>query len=414
MGYGEMRFLKQLDKAAEQDKFPLIRQWMDDSPREFFAELRAERPILETSVCTLVAGYNDVVNVLQNPSVFTVQLYQPKMGDYMLAQDDTPQHFREKAMMRSMLNRDDLPAIRQMVADDAAEALAAAGNQIEYVNDFCRLIPGKLVQKYFGLNGNDVRQLIDWSYHAQLDTFHNQPFNLRADSAAIHQQAQQSAQQMATYLTQLVQRRIPELQAGDTATDVVARLLRTQFDPAVGISMERLVLNIGGLLIGTIETTSQAVAQIVQYLLRHADAMDMARQCIDDTTAFDAVVWEALRFDPISPYLFRKTAGSYTLGRGTKYQTEIRDGTLVLPLTLSAMFDPLRYPDAESFNPQRSAEDGFQFGFGLHECLGKYVGMAMIPEMVRQTLRCPQLSASQGIDYQHGPFPERYLLNLTS
>ena len=133
MSFGETSFLEQYDNAAEDEKFSLVRAWMDDSTRLFFEELRRHRPILETPVCTLVALFEDVEEVLLHPSVFTVELYVPKMGDYMLAQDDTPLHFREKSIMRSLLNRDDLPNVRELIAKHSKETLDAAGSRIAFV-----------------------------------------------------------------------------------------------------------------------------------------------------------------------------------------------------------------------------------------------------------------------------------------
>jgi len=45
--------------------------------------------------------------------------------------------------------------------------------------------------------------------------------------------------------------------------------------------------------------------------------------------------------------------------------------------------------------------------------LGKYVGMVMIPEMIRQLFLRPNLEAKSRIDYRGGPFPERYELSWT-
>ncbi len=113
-----MSFLDQYDKAQADQKFPLVRGWMKNSPAEFFLELRETRPILVTPECTLLALHDDVVDALLQPSVFTVQLYESKMGTYLMAQDDTPVHFREKSIMQSLLNRDDLPRIRDFVGQD--------------------------------------------------------------------------------------------------------------------------------------------------------------------------------------------------------------------------------------------------------------------------------------------------------
>jgi len=82
----------------------------------------------------------------------------------------------------------------------------------------------------------------------------------------------------------------------------------------------------------------------------------------------------------------------------------------VLPATQSAMFDSYAYENPDQFIPNRNWYHHFNFGFGSHECLGKYIGMVMIPEMVRQVMLKGKLTAKGKIDYKLGPFPEEYRL----
>jgi cytochrome P450 len=198
--------------------------------------------------------------------------------------------------------------------------------------------------------------------------------------------------------------------------DIVARMLRTSFPHAVDFDIKRLGVNAGGLLIGAIETTSQAVAQTIQFLLERpellAKAVDAAKQ--DDPKAFDGMVWEALRFVPIAPYLFRKAASEYTVAKGTAHATTVSAGTIILPLTQSAMFDPTAFELPDEFIAERNWYHYFHFGFGSHDCLGKYVGMVLIPEMVRQVLLRSGIKAHGSIDYKSGPFPEQYDLSWGS
>ena len=132
-----------------------------------------------------------------------------------------------------------------------------------------------------------------------------------------------------------------------------------------------------------------------------------------DPADFDGYVWEALRFVPITPYLFRTTASDYAAAKGTDHETVLRTGTHVLPVTLSAMFDERAFDAPDEFNPQRNWYNYFHFGFGSHECLGRYVGREMIPEMVRQILTREGIKAKAPIDYKAGPFPEQYDLSWT-
>jgi cytochrome P450 len=406
-----MSFLDQYDKASDAEKFPLVRNWMINEPLEFFAELRSDRPILETPECTLVTWYDDAIEILLDPTVFTVQLYESKMGTYLMAQDDTPTHSREKAIMTSLLNRDDLPRIREFVADTAAHILDAAPNKkLDVVPSLTRGVPIALVQSYMGFEGATAEQLAEWSLWNQWDTFHNQPFDGDPNSDEIHRRSQESNAAMKVFLSQLIPRRIGELKSGQAVPDdMVCRLLKTSYPPEVDFPIGRLAINVGGLLIGTVETTSQASAQALQELLRRPTELAWAREAaVDDVRAFDGFVFEALRFNPISPYLFRRCERDYVMARGTPREAMIRSGTIVLAAVHSAMFDATTYPDPLDFKSDRPRSRAMHFGLGLHECMGRHIGEVMIPEIVRQVLLRPNPRASSGIVYGDSPFPEHF------
>ncbi|MDR3415220.1 MAG: cytochrome P450 [Nevskia sp.] len=435
-------YLDQYDATPQAGKFPLVSRWMSSEPLPFFKELRERRPILVTPQCTLLARFDDVTEVLNMPLVFTVALYVPKMQDglYLMAHDDDALHTREKSLMQSLLNRDDLPQVRAMVADICRKLLHASPGGIEVVNGYCRMVPATLVRQYFGLTGVDLKDLIEWSYWNQYDTFHNQPFSQVAEAMRrqIEQRHNETGAKLTDYLTGLVARRLAAVKLQQLAglalapltflrrlagaqdhtlsDDIVTRMLRTSYPAAVEFDIKRLAVNAGGLLIGAIETTSQAAAQVIQYLLQDpmllATAVNAAQ--LDDPKALDGIVWEALRFVPISPYLFRQAASEYTVGKGSDRATTIAPGTYVLPLIQSAMFDPAAFERPDEFVAGRNWYHYFHFGFGSHECLGKYVGMVMIPEMVRQVLLKPGLQAKGDIDYKAGPFPEHYELSWRS
>ena len=213
---------------------------------------------------------------------------------------------------------------------------------------------------------------------------------------------------------------------GGSKDDMVKRMLRSTFAKEVDFGTTRVGVNAGGLLIGAIETTSQVVAQVIEYFLVHRkDLLAEFKQkaALPDLAAFDSMVWEALRFVPISPYMFRQASSDCTIARGTKHQTNIGAHTNVLLISQSAMFDSYAYDHPETFNPNRNWYHHFNFGFGSHECLGKYVGMVMIPEMVRQVMLRSHIvgkgtiSRRNGALYGNGPgagtdgpFPEEYNL----
>lgn len=434
-------YLFRLDAALEAEKYPLVRGWIDNEPFEFFKELRARRPILPTSVATLVARLDDCLEILNQPGVFSVALYKPKMADYLMAHDDDALHLREKSIMRGFLNRDDMPQVRAMVGRIANDLLDAAGGRIEAIGGYCRMTPATLVQDYFGLTGIDRASLIDWSYWSQIDTFHNQPFDLLTDAQRAHIKAEheRGGAELEAYIKELMVRRVLAVKAEAArnllfalwygllklirlltgkkndilSDDIVTRMLRANLPDAMDFDITRVGINAGGLLIGAIETTSQSVSQALQYLFDHPEWLARAQVAarLDDPGEFDAIVWEATRFVPISPYLFRRVEQDYTLAKGTDRATTVRAGSYVLIVTLSAMFDERSYAEPDAFLPGRPGYPNFLFGFGSHECLGKYMGMVMIPEMLRQILRRPGLRAEGRIEYDEGHLPKHYPLS---
>lgn len=405
-------YLQRFDKAPPAKRWALARQWMFEEPFPFFKELRRRRPVLVTPQAILVARYSDCREILLRHDAFSVALYKPKQGDYWMAQDDTAIHWREKSIMRAVLDYEQLPAMRSFIADKAAALLKAGNGEIEAVNGLTRAVPIALVQQFFGFVDSDPKELYDWSHWNQYDAFHNQPFNQDPKSVDIIAKREAGNARMRDYLIALVQRRAAELKAGKDNKDMVTRLLRLALSQALQFDPGRVVLNVGGLLIGAVETTSQATIHSLAQLLDRPVVLAKARAAAtgNDASAFDGYAFEALRFHPISPYMFRVCEKATVLAAETKTPTKIKPGAIVLPLVQSAAFDEDEYDAPEKFDPTRPLGNSFHLGVGSHECLGRAVAQVMIPEIVRQCLRIPNLTAEGPIDYAGGPFPESYRL----
>jgi cytochrome P450 len=429
-----LSYLDRIDAEPDATKLKLVRALMQEDTLALFKELRARRPILVLPECTLVALFDDVIELLNMPNVFTAALYIPKMANgYMMMHDDDALHYREKSIMQGLLNRDDIPKVRTMVTGICDKILADARGSIDAVSGYCRLAPAHIVRDYFGLIGMDLKELMDWSHWAQVDTFYNQPFDIvtpeeRASITASHNATGEKLGEyikaliLAKKLTSLsgslsralhsIWHRITGTAGQKLDDDIVSRMMRTKFPREVEFDLQRVGVNAAGLLIGTIETTAQASVQAIQFLLERPELLTQARNsaALEDPSLFDSMVWEALRFVPISPYMFRQTASEYTLAKGTDHATTIPAGTNVLPLTQSAMFDEKAFESPEEFRANRNWYHYFTFGYGAHECLGKYVGMVMIPEIVRRILLQPDLKAGGAIVYD-GHMPQSYALN---
>jgi cytochrome P450 len=405
-------FLDQIDALPPGDRWAAVRRLTAAQPGRFLHELRQERPVLVLPEVTVVSTLADCMTVLRRHGTFGVDLYEPKQGGYFMAQDDTAAHWREKSVMKAVLDRDDIPAIRRWVGETTATVLAEQAGSFDLVRTVTRGIPVRLVQEWFGFNRSDPDKLIDWSYWNQQDAFWNQPFDRDRpgiDPEAIVAGRKRALFRMALYVGRLVARTRLAVALGSDATDPVTRLVRLWVSDAVRFSLRDVLFNVGGLLIGAVETTSHAASNALTELMARPEQLRRARDAAAaaEPAAIDGHVFEALRFRPAFSYFFRVCHRDTLLG-GSPSPQVIPAGTTVIALTQAAMLDPAGFPDPDSFDPGRDLSDAFTFGQGLHSCLGVHVARAMVPEIIRQILLRDDLEFGSGPDFGQGTVPRSW------
>ncbi len=413
-------FLDAYDAAQQpQQKLGLLYQWIATKPLALFKELRTRRPILVTpGGPTLLAMFADVEEALTRNLQFTVKPYAPKMdpavGPFMLARDGTVYNQRDKSIMRALIQQADLPSVRQTVAKIGAKLIAQGASpdgRLELVSQVTRPGPIALTGQYFGFPGPDLTAMLRWSYATQNDMFHN-----LTDDPKVHAANIAAGAEMRSYLEDFLPRRAKQVKADPKLDDVVSRMLRLQTPPQIGFDQGRILSNTMGLLVGGIETTSAAIVQAIDQLLDRPDQMVAAKraaQANDDAT-FDAIFWEALRFNPMAPFVVRLLVEPYTIAAGTPRQTTLAAGTVVFASVASAMHDGTVVPDPETFKPGRPAYHYLHLGFGEHRCLGDQVSLMQAPELAKQIIKagfCKRAAGAAGhLDFKGGPFPESLVL----
>lgn len=404
-----MSYIDRIDAAAPADKWPMVRAFMTDEPGPFLAEMRAQRPVLVLPDLTLVFRYADCALVLRRHDDFGVDLYVPKQGDYFMAQDDTADHWRDKSIMKSILDFEQIPDIRAFVAERTAQVLKDANGAIDLPKALTRIVPVAVVQRFFGLDEHRAADLIEWSYWNQQDAFHNQPFDASPDADLIIAKRKSSNIRMALYIGRLVLERSVAVKLGAGGTNPVSRLLRLSFSGGVIFPLKKVLFNAGGLLIGAVETTSHTSNNALAELFARPDALKAAQAAAASgpPEAIDDVVLEALRFRPAFPYFFRTCHRATQLAGDTPFAHEVQPGTTVLAITKSAMLDPVSFADPDRFDPARSQGDNFTFGYGLHECLGRAIAKPMLGEIIRQILLLPGLRATGPLVLERG-VPESF------
>jgi cytochrome P450 len=79
----------------------------------------------------------------------------------------------------------------------------------------------------------------------------------------------------------------------------------------------------------------------------------------------------------------------------------------------SAMMDARRIPAPKVFDPRRPAHQYIHFGYGLHQCFGIHMNLALLPRMLAPLLRRGNLRRAPGADghlVKRGAFADRLVV----
>jgi cytochrome P450 len=355
-------------------------------PRPVFALLRTLQPILVVRQLALVTLYEDVQEVLARDDVFDVP-YAEKMElitsgqNFFLGMRDTPRYTRDASNMRIVVRRDDVPSLVAPLVQCTAQGIVAeAGATIDIVKDLTRTVPARMVGAYFGTPGPSEEDLIAWTSILFQFLFFDQ-----TGDPALRARAVTASAAMNAYLDGAIAERKARPRDVD---DVLNRCLALQRAGVPGMTDLDIRNDLVGVIIGAIPTTGTAAALIVDDLLGRPAELAGARAAAQagDDALLGKYVLEALRFNPMTPGIFRIANQDYTLARGTSHATTLTAGTTVVAATQSAMFDPKRIDDPETFRLDRPAHAYMHWSYGLHTCFGQYINAAQLPEIVKALL----------------------------
>jgi cytochrome P450 len=400
---------------------------LQNEPLGVFALLRRLQPILDTKNFTLLTRFDDVEEVLSRNAIFTVNPYVPKMdpslGVFMLDRDDTVYNQRDKGIMRALIQQSDMDGVGALARDFARREIErAAGPAFDVVEHLSRKVPVLVTGAYFGFPGPDLETMLRWSYWTQYDMFHNV-----TDNAIVHAHSIDAGQSMHRYVREeLLPSQAKKVRAApDSFDDIVSRLIKLQTPESIGFDVTRRVVNICGLLIGGVETSSAAIVQSLNQLFDRPEQLAKAQAAARDNDLPTVYrYWrEALRFQPINPFVLRRCVQDYTVAASQPRAHVVKAGSLVLASTASAMHDETVVPNPGAFNIERPDCHYLHYGYGQHLCLGNQVADKECAAIVMELLKQPglrRLSPSQ-LDWTPppwddsgllpGPFPAKFLVS---
>jgi cytochrome P450 len=218
-----------------------------------------------------------------------------------------------------------------------------------------------------------------------------------ANDSAIRTRAIKAGEYMQTWLATEIANRRDSGQFGD---DMMGAMLSQGLLDDEGVRR-----TLGGMFVGSIDTTATCVAKIVTLAGRDRR---LARAMRDDSHDLGRLYgWcnEALRRWPHNPIVLRTAVADATLGGRA-----VKAGDGVIAWTQAAMQDASAFDDPRRLRPDRDPGLYLHLGGGVHPCSGRPVNAFQIPLLVRGLLR--RGMGRVGKIGWAGPFPHRLMVKL--
>jgi cytochrome P450 len=344
-----------------------------------------------------VARHDQVVEVLSRDLDFLIgpvnrERIEAVNGPFILGMDRDAELVLERQALYRAMAQVEMAPIGRAISDEAAERISAAGETIDVVGSYARPIAAHTAHALFGIAGSDEQTFKDVARAIFAHTF----LNIGGDKA-IERRALNAAALMRTWLSDEIARRRA---SGEFGSDLMGALMR-----GGALDDDGVRRSLGGMLVGSIDTTASCVAKIVAMIGRDVHLAKFIAADVDNQTRLAGWCREALRRWPHNPVLLRKAATSTRLA-----DVEIRQGDDIIAWTQAAMLDTAAFPEPQQLRHDRPAKAYLHFGAGLHPCAGRAVNAFQIPLLVGALVR--RGIRSVGPVEWAGPFPDRLSLQF--
>lgn len=326
--------------------------------------------------------------------VNAVKIGEVNEGPFVLGMDRSAALETERRALYAALAAVDLAALREDVRREAEAVLGAvpAGRELDVVGGYARPVAARTAQLLFGISGPDDRMFMEVVRSVFAHTFLNQ-----ANDRMVRERAIRAGGHMAAWFRDEIARR---RRSGDLGQDMMGQLLRQGLLDDEGVRR-----TLGGMLVGSIDTTATCVAKIVKTAGRDADLRWQMERDSDDLERMDGWCNEALRRWPHNPIVIRHALNDAELAG-----TRVKKGDTVIAWTQAAMQDESAFPNSKRMDPERDRSAYLHVGWGLHPCAGRPVNRFQIPMLVAGIMR-RGLGRTGRVDWT-ARFPGRLMVTL--
>lgn len=308
-------------------------------------------------------------------------------GPFVLGMDRSPRLSAERGALYAALKAVDLHALAEDLYVRASARRKGLTETFDAISDFARPLATETAARLFGLKPPDSALFAEVARAIFAHTF----LNLGNDKAVADRALSAAPLMKQWFEDEIAARR----QSGALGDDFMGALLRQG-----RLDDEGARRTLGGMLVGSIDTTVSAVAKILCVVLDDAALEARVRAAWKRGENIYGYCQEALRRWPHNPIVLRQAAGDTTLAG-----TPVRAGDRVIVWTQAAMGDPEAFPDPGRMLPERNPMAYLHLGAGLHPCAGRAVNAFQIPILVGLLLEAG--IRRNGAMGWAGPFPDR-------
>jgi cytochrome P450/deferrochelatase/peroxidase EfeB len=369
----------------------------------------------------------DVREVLHDSAVFGVPygLEMNDLGDgttFALGLDGC-HHRRQHQILREVMRasqeryeRDIERVVRHTRA--VAEALLENGaGRIDAMTDYVTRIATETAARYFGISVDDPVAFGEWTLAMSCLLFGDP-----SGDPATRRLGLNAGTRLRLTIDDSIDRAQRNIDRhhhdNDRDDTILDRLLVLQKARKNGPEADRITnadirAMLLGMITGFVPTNTLAAGKMLRELLARpavfAGAVEHARYGRREVVR--GILREAARFDSaLAPGQWRVARCNAEIATGTRRARRIPKGTVVLVSTMTALRDPERFDQPNTFRSDREKWGDLMFGGGPHHCLGSDMAIEQITEMFMVLLAKEGLHPAPGREGRMeftGAFPVR-------
>ena len=264
---------------------------------------------------------------------------------------DPPGHDRLRRLVSRAFTPRAVDAMREVarrIAAELCDQVDADDGRVEFVHDWARVLPLRVICEMIGIPRVDVTQMAEWAHGLSVASGVADP-----DARVAGDRAMEGFNH---YVAEMVAERRRERR-----DDLLSGLIDAE-DAGDRLSHPELVAMVVQLIFAGHETTQNLLGNGLYRLLEHPDQLARLRA---EPAGIPGAVEEMLRYDP--PILFTSRIAIEATEIGG---VEVPADQLVMLNLTAANHDPQRFEDPARFDITRTDVRHLSFGHGLHFCLG--------------------------------------------